>query len=469
MSEDASPFGALMEMPEQRPTQPQPASRSMAQRVIRRTFSGWGARLGIAWIGIVSFCAIFAPFIASSFPYLAKIDGHWSSPLLEHLTPADVILVIAALIALALWPIKTGFGRKAGIVTWAIAVLIPAASWASIAEDWHLYQDSFRPIILWPLTIGLCVIDAWAIFFFFGSLRLSTGLGKSILSLMGLVVILLILFPVRPSEAVDYAEYRDLARAGKIQEAWYAPIRYSGNDRLRDFPDRRLTPPTRDDWFGTDSNGADVLARIIHACRIASAIGFIATSIAIAIGIIVGGAMGYFVGKVDILGMRLVEVFEAIPTLFLLISFVAFFGRNLYLIMAIIGLTTWTYDARFVRGEFLRLRNQDFVQAAIAAGLPLRSIIFRHMLPNGLAPVLVSASFGVAWAILYESILSFLGLGLVDEPSWGQLLNQALGSGGTFQWWVAIFPGMAIFLTVFAYNLIGEALRDALDPRLVQI
>jgi peptide/nickel transport system permease protein len=91
------------------------------------------------------------------------------------------------------------------------------------------------------------------------------------------------------------------------------------------------------------------------------------------------------------------------------------------------------------------------------------------MLPNGLAPVLVSASFGVAWAILYESILSFLGLGLVDEPSWGQLLNQALGSGGTFQWWVAIFPGMAIFLTVFAYNLIGEALRDALDPRLVQI
>ena len=179
--------------------------------------------------------------------------------------------------------------------------------------------------------------------------------------------------------------------------------------------------------------------------------------------------MGYFVGKVDILGMRLVEVFEAIPTLFLLISFVAFFGRNLYLIMAIIGLTTWTYDARFVRGEFLRLRNQDFVQAAIAAGLPLRSIIFRHMLPNGLAPVLVSASFGVAWAILYESILSFLGLGLVDEPSWGQLLNQALGSGGTFQWWVAIFPGMAIFLTVFAYNLIGEALRDALDPRLVQI
>ena len=117
----------------------------------------------------------------------------------------------------------------------------------------------------------------------------------------------------------------------------------------------------------------------------------------------------------------------------------------------------------FIRAEFLKLRHQDFVQAARAVGLPLTSILFRHMLPNGLAPVLVRASFGVASAILAEAVLSFLGLGLVKEPSWGQLLNQA-ARGGTFVWWIAIFPGLAIFLTVFAYNLIGEALRDAIDP-----
>jgi peptide/nickel transport system permease protein len=205
---------------------------------------------------------------------------------------------------------------------------------------------------------------------------------------------------------------------------------------------------------------------MIHACRIAMSIGFISTGIAIMIGIVIGGIMGYFVGWTDLLGMRAIEIFEAIPTLFLLIAIVAFFGRNLYIMMAIIGLTSWTPDARFVRAEFLRLRNQDFVQAAIASGLPLPSILFRHMLPNGISPLIVSASFGIASAILAESTLSFFGLGLIDEPSWGQMLEQSLGVAGTFTWWIAVFPGLAIFLTVFAYNLIGESLRDALDPRL---
>jgi peptide/nickel transport system permease protein len=195
-------------------------------------------------------------------------------------------------------------------------------------------------------------------------------------------------------------------------------------------------------------------------------IGFIATGIAIVVGALVGGLMGFFVGKVDLIGMRLVEIFSSVPTLYLLLAFVAVFDRNLYIMMAIIGLTTWPGDARFVRAEFLRLRNQDFVQAARAAGLPLRSILFRHMLPNAMAPLLVSASFGIALAILYESTLSFLGLGLVDEPSWGKMLSQATGEAGTFYWWLAVFPGGAIFLTVFAYNLIGEAVRDALDPKL---
>jgi len=146
----------------------------------------------------------------------------------------------------------------------------------------------------------------------------------------------------------------------------------------------------------------------------------------------------------------------------------ALFGPDLYLLMVVIGLTGWTGDARFIRAEFLRLRNQDFVQAATAAGLPLRSVLFRHMLPNGITPVLVSTSFGVASAILLESTLSFLGLGDPDRPSWGQLLNQARSAGAAITWWIALFPGLAIFLTVFGYNLIGEALRDALDPKLLK-
>ena len=181
---------------------------------------------------------------------------------------------------------------------------------------------------------------------------------------------------------------------------------------------------------------------MIHASRIALGIGLVATGIAMLIGIVVGGLMGWFSGVVDLAGMRLVEIFEAVPTLFLLLTFVAFFGRSLYLMMVIIGLTGWTGYARFVRAEFLRLREQDYVQAAVACGLPLRSILFRHMLPNGVAPILVAASFGIASAILAEAMLSFLGLGLVDDPSWGQMLNQAVRSS-TFNWWMAVFPGGA--------------------------
>jgi peptide/nickel transport system permease protein len=191
----------------------------------------------------------------------------------------------------------------------------------------------------------------------------------------------------------------------------------------------------------------------------------IASGIALFIGVIVGGLMGYFSGIVDMLGMRLVEIFEDIPTLFLLLTFVAFFGRSLYMMMVIIGITGWSGYARYVRQEFLKLRKQDYVQAAVASGLPLSSILFRHMLPNGIAPLLVAVSFGVAGAILSEATLSFLGLGVVDAPSWGQMLDQAVKSS-TFNWWMAVFPGGAIFMTVFAYNLIGEAFRDAIDPKL---
>ncbi len=383
-----------------------PRIRSYSAQILTETFSSWRARIGALWIGILVFAAVFGPFLANSHPIALKMDGHWSSPLLQHLSPVDYILLIAFASGLIL-----------------------------------LFASRLRARIRFLIFFVIVLLS------------------------VPLLFVLSSVFNF-PSKNIVYEQYREWTVDGRIERAFYAPIPYSAGDRLRDQPGRRLKPPNAAHWLGTESNGADVLSRMLHAARIALAIGLIATGIAVIVGIIIGGLMGYYSGKVDLIGMRLIEVFEAIPTLFLLLAFIAFFPRNLYVMMAIIGLTTWTGNARFLRAEFLRLRKQDFVHAAVAMGLPLRSILFRHMLPNGITPVLITASFGIASAILYESTLSFLGLGLVDEPSWGQLLNQSLSVGGTFIWWIAVFPGLAIFLTVFAYNLVGEALRDALDPRL---
>lgn len=376
----------------------------------RNTTTRRGAQLGLVWIGVVGFCAIFAPFLANSYPLLAKIDGRWASPMAKLLTPADVSLLLLAVLAIVLRFLRRlTTARKLLVFFIAVAVIGPVSLWR-----------------------------------------------------------------INPRKDPVYEEHREAAKAGRIQWALHAPIRFSPGDRLRDqfHPDRpHPWPPSGEHWMGTDIFGANITAHMIHACRIAMAIGFISTGIAVVIGVVIGGLMGYFARLVDLLGMRLIEIFGAIPTIYLLLTFVAAFPdhRSIYLIMVIIGLTSWVGDARFVRAEFLKLRGQDFVQAAVAAGLPLRSVLFRHLLPNAVAPVLVSTSFGIAGAILAESTLSFLGLGVpIGDPSWGQLLSQAVSGSGRFHWWLAMFPGLAIFFTVLSYNLIGEALRDALDPRLRQ-
>jgi len=219
-------------------------------------------------------------------------------------------------------------------------------------------------------------------------------------------------------------------------------------------------------FLGTDSNGADVLAQMLWACRLSISVGFVSTGIAVLIGVTIGSIMGYFGGKIDLLLFRVVEIFMAVPVLFLLIVAAGVLPRNTYVMMAIIGCLSWTGAARFTRAEFMKLRTQDFVQGARASGLPLRSILFRHMLPNGVTPVLVDASFAIAGAIIAEATLSYLGLGPDNQASWGKLLSSATGSTGTFVWWLAIFPGLAIFFSVLAYNVLGGALRDAIDPKL---
>jgi peptide/nickel transport system permease protein len=449
---------------QQAPSLEYSTSKSYGRMVFEDTFKSHRALAGIAWVAVLVFMAVFAPFLANSHPLLMKMSGRWSSPMLEHLTQTDVALLVTFLAAVALaiidgitWP------QRLAMLLWVVAVTLLLVWWpAMTARSGPAPSNVIR-----ILVIGLVLLDLAVIGLILWALNVTLKAKAILVGAMLLVAAVLIIWPVTPPQNVVYSQYRDWEREGKIEKIYRTLNPYSPGDRQRDIRDARLQPPSAQHLMGTENNGSDVLSRIVHASRIALAIGFISTGIAVVIGVVVGAVMGYFVGKTDIIGMRLIEIFEAVPTLILLLTFVAFFGRNLYLMMAIIGFVTWTGDARFVRAEFLRLRKQDFVQAAVALGLPLRSILFRHMLPNGIAPVLVAASFGVASAILYEATLSFLGLGLVDEPSWGQLLNQVTGgAGGRFFWWLALFPGLMIFLTVYAYNLVGESLRDALDPKL---
>jgi peptide/nickel transport system permease protein len=223
--------------------------------------------------------------------------------------------------------------------------------------------------------------------------------------------------------------------------------------------------PSSQHWLGTDKLGRDVMAGIVHGARISLSIGFVAVGIAVCIGVTFGAMAGYFGGWIDLVISRLFELMLAIPTFFLIITIAATLTPNIFYTMIIIGLTSWVGIARFTRNEFLRVRNLDYVMAAVAVGVPTRRILVRHILPNALAPVLVSVVLGIAAAILTESGLSFLGIGVpADLVTWGSILNEARSN--SFAWWLAVFPGGAIFLAVVAYYLVGEGLRDALDPRL---
>jgi peptide/nickel transport system permease protein len=226
------------------------------------------------------------------------------------------------------------------------------------------------------------------------------------------------------------------------------------------------TPWDRPHWLGTDQNGRDVLSRLIWGSRVSLSVGIVSVSIYVTLGIVIGALAGYFRGYVDLIISRFIEIVICFPTFFLILTIVALRGPSIWNIMIVIGLTSWTGIARLIRAEFLRLVDQEFVLAGRALGYSSGRLIFRHILPNALAPVLVSASFGIAGAILTESALSYLGLGItIPIPSWGSLLLDGRNSEGVAPWLI-IIPGLAIFLTITCYNLIGEALRDASDPRL---
>lgn len=375
------------------------------------------AAISICILCAISLLAIFAPFIANHRPYVLVRQNSIEFPLFNMLRASDWILLIGFFQGLiALW-----FCRKA--------------------------QRNDKPSKRATLYIFL---------------------GAVLLTIAASLLITL----DRPT--LDTTDYYALSQS---DDAWalfapliHDPITAQINERFKKPGWRGNLSPTN--WLGTDGAGADVCARLIHASRIALSIGLISTSIALLIGLCVGSVMGYFGAWIDTLGMRIIEIFMAIPRLFLLLLVMAFIppqfsSYTIYAMMIVIGLTSWMNCARFVRAEFLKLRELDYICAAKAVGLPRRSIIFYHLLPNGITPVLVDASFTIAAAILLETSLSFLGFGIKPpDPSWGQMLAEAIDpSTGVFHWWLAFFPGVMIFLTVFSLNSIGDALRDVLDPR----
>lgn len=494
-----------------------------------------GAVLGMIWIGIIAFFAVFSPLLANGHPWVFTAKAEigpdagkvvTTYPLLEFLTIGDWMLIAfgVASVIILLAPMKVHRSARLrllmfvgiqsaitaglfalwgdGLVTALRAKPAPNATPAEVGE----LARSVRPLIgaatIFALSVAVVMAIVPLISGLLSRLSLATAVavvagaccvlgatkGKEDFSLYAGAVasgnaknadVLYTLLPRSPGQQqlrLANSPPMTLAREKFLQDAAVsrrqAAAATDDSDRVRlerlatSLTAAAETPDASQRFaLGTNARGQDVLSQMMHACRLSISIGLVSTSIAVLIGITLGALMGYFGGWVDLLLMRVVEIFMSIPVLFLLIVAAAVLPQNIYVMMVVIGCVTWTGAARFTRAEFLKLRNQDFVQAAKSAGLPLSSILFRHMLPNGVTAVLVDATFSIAAAIQIEAVLSFLALSPPEQPSWGRLLSDAT-SGGTFQWWLAFFPGMAIFLTVLAYNLIGEALRDAIDPKL---
>jgi peptide/nickel transport system permease protein len=286
----------------------------------------------------------------------------------------------------------------------------------------------------------------------------STWFSAAILT--AIVIVIALLWPERLDRS-DFTAYRDGGKEASI--CVMPPVPFSPQEiSLAE----KVQAPSGKHWLGTDPVGRDVLSRLVHGARVSLLVGIVAVGLYVVIGVFMGALAGFFGGWTDMLISRLIEVVICFPAIFAILAVLCFLPPSLFWIMILIGLLRWPRVARLTRGEFLRLKNEDFVTSSRALGLSSFRIIFFQILPNSLAPVLVAATFGIAGAILLESGLSFLGFGVQPPtPSWGEMLA---GGRAYFDrsWWLTLCPGLAIFMAVTAFNLIGEGLRDALDPKL---
>lgn len=401
----------------------EPSGSSYLESVSRRLTKNRLAVLGLYAIGGLVSVAIFAPVLAQNQPFYWNAgDGAefpWFSALFNRLffeNAVDIffnlILVASPFVAVLLWRRRNARARK---------VSAPKLLWGSLLLVTAVFVLSSIP-----------AIGSWE-----NPLHFT-------------------------QKVVNYRAERDrLVELGQAPVALFPPIPYSYRETN---PQKSLDSPSRVHLLGTDTEGRDVFSRMLYGSRISLTIGVVAVSIYVTIGVVLGALAGYFGGWVDNLVSRSIEIVITFPSFFLILTLAALVEqRSIFHVMVIIGVTSWTGVARLVRAEFLRQKSLDYVQAALAMGFRPGRVIFFHILPNAIAPALVSATFGIASAILIESSLAFLGVGDLSVASWGETLN----SGRTQQkLWLVVAPGAAIFFVVLIFNLVGEGIRDALDPKL---
>jgi peptide/nickel transport system permease protein len=379
--------------------------------------------------------AIFAPLIASNLPLVFHDHGVTSSPWLRGLlNPRENVDFVFNMALLGFFP-------------WLVLAL--ATNWRYRSRGW-----SGRG------RVGLAAVEYGVIIFVLCALfaaRPPFGLR-----------------PLNPDEVRNFPS--EQLRSGGEKYGIYPPIPLGPTELDLDAcfePPLYRKPIDRwveaNDGFihllGTDRTGRDVLVQMLYGTRISMTVGLLAVGIYLAIGIVLGALAGFFGGKTDILISRVIEVVMLFPTLFLILTLVGLLGRSIYIIMIVIGITGWPSIARLVRGEVLKQRAIEYTLAARALGSSNLRIVFRHILPNALSPVLVAAPFGIASAIITEATLSLLGFGVEPPtPTWGVLLHQ--GYGNYRYWWLIVVPSAGIFLAVTLLNLVGSGLRDAMDPKL---
>jgi len=363
--------------------------------------------ISLAIILVLIFLAVVAPFIAGDVPIRWVQEGEASWPIFHYLTVGEYSAMVAFLLGMTL-PLLARLIRH----------------WA----EWKGGSSMVRAIVV-SLAVWIVV----------------TGL--------------LATFHTPERRYGFFLERRDQA-----ESAWFPLIptpRNPGYDELA----QRDQPPSWQHPLGTDRLGEDVVLRVLYGARTAMAIGFVAVGIGSFIGISLGSLSGYFGRKIDLVLMRIAEIFMFLPTLILIIiilTVIPSWVPALWAVVGVIGVTGWTGSYRLMRAELLRIRGEDYITAARALGIPTWRLLLRHAIPNGLAPILVGATFGIAGAVFLEVTLAFLSL--VNTPSWGELLNDGRQHAET--WWVWGAAGAAIFVTVLVYNLLGEAVRDAIDPKL---